>query len=82
MRTRQYIELFGWIGALLILLMFTLNSLAIIHAQSTYYQIGNLIGAVLIAAASMVKRAWPAAFLNISWGLIAVVSLIRGTGQF
>ncbi|CAA0092195.1 Uncharacterised protein [BD1-7 clade bacterium] len=80
MINRNSIELLGWIGAVLILLMFALNSLGHINTHSTNYQLGNLTGACFIAIASMVKNAWPAAFLNICWALVAVFSLALQLG--
>lgn len=67
----------GWLGALLILLMYALNSLNM-PVGHTGYQLGNFFGASLIAVSSWVSKAWPAVVLNLAWAGIAVYSLFSG----
>ncbi len=70
------INIFGWIGAGLILLGYLLISVRKITADTFVFQLMNVIGAGAIGISSFVKAAWPAAALNFSWMLIGVYALL------
>lgn len=70
-------EIFGWVGTTLIIIAFYLNSTQKITSTSSTYQLLNLIGALGVGVNVLYNRAWPALALQIIWGLIALISLIR-----
>lgn len=75
MTTKQKYDAVGWIGAIIILVLFAANSFIPNFDQDTYHA-WNIIGAIFIAMASAIKQAWPATFLNVAWAAISIVSLI------
>lgn len=69
------IELFGWYGAIAIVLAYALVSFDRIEAQSYTYQILNATGAVGIVVVSLYKKAYQPAALNALWTLIALIAI-------
>lgn len=69
-------ELFGWYGAVAILLAYGLVSFKIISADGYLYQLLNLTGALGILTISLIKKARQPAALNIAWAIIALVAII------
>lgn len=48
-----------------------------VDASSAAYQAMNLLGALGVGANVYVQRAWPALALQVIWGVIAILSLLR-----
>lgn len=71
------IKIIGWAGSILIITAYSLNSLGYISAENIIYQILNLFGAILLAIRVFSDREWSMLFLEVFWGAIAVVSLIK-----
>lgn len=74
------IEILGWSGAVMLLVAFALTSNGILAGTSLEYQLINLVGSIVLAAYTYVKKAYPNAVLNIIWGLIsifAIISIVR-----
>lgn len=74
---QQFIEWFGWGGAVAVLLAYGLMSFSVISSASIFFQLLNLVGAIGIGLVSFRKHAYQPAILNLVWGLIALVSLLR-----
>jgi hypothetical protein len=70
-------QLLGWLGTLLILLAYFLVSFKKIDVNSRNFQLMNLIGALTLGVHVYYQKSWPALFLEIVWGGIALVSLLR-----
>jgi len=68
----------GWIGTLLVVLAYYLVSTKKIDAGSRSYQYLNFFGAIGIGINVFYQSAWPAFVLQITWAIIAVVSLLKG----
>ena len=66
----------GWIGMVLVLLAYILVSLNKINTGKTY-QIINLVAAFFMAIGLFPKNAWFSFALQIIWGIIALMSLIK-----
>jgi hypothetical protein len=66
----------GWLGAAALLTAFGLSATGIIRATSATYLLLNLGGAVGLAYASLSRRAYPPAVLNIIWAFVAAMSLL------
>ena len=73
------IQIFGWIGTTLIVIAYFLVSRQYLSSQSRVYQFLNLFGAIGVGANVFYQEAWPAVVLQIVWGVIAILSLIRPT---
>jgi hypothetical protein len=71
------LECIGWSGAAAFVIAYQLVSSGRLKADDRLYQILNLGGAVAVGASVFPKEAWPAFGLQVIWGAIAIVSLIR-----
>ena len=76
-----FMEVAGWIGAILILLGYGLLSAGKLDAKSPTYQWLNVVGALGFIANSSWNGAWPSAALNVIWVGIGVVALARIFGR-
>lgn len=75
MTAQLAVDILGWIGGVILLIAFGLNSLGKIEAQSKLYQFMNLFaGAALIFNTSF-YGAYPATFVNVVWVIIAMIAL-------
>lgn len=70
-------QIAGWAGTFLIILAYFLVSYKKIDAGSRIYQLINLLGAIGVGVNVFYQQAWPAVALQIIWGVIAIVALIR-----
>ena len=73
------IELLGWAGVVALLAAYAGVSFKRISPTSTVYQLLNATGGALFVVNTIYHRAFPPAFLNVFWTLIAVVALSRRT---
>ncbi len=76
-----FMEVVGWIGALLILAAYALLSAGKLDAKSPAYQWLNIFGAIGFIANSSWNGAWPSAALNVVWVGIGVAALARIFGR-
>ena len=72
-----FMEVVGWIGAVLILAGYGLLSAGKLDAKSPAYQWLNVVGAAGFIANSSWNGAWPSAALNVIWVGIGAVALVR-----
>lgn len=70
------VNIYGWYGALAILLAYILVSFSILSPDSVWYQILNLTGALGIVVTSFNKKNYAPGVLNLVWAAIAVVALL------
>ncbi len=70
-------EALGWAGTITFVVAYYGISFGKLKADSLLYQWMNLLGAIAIAFSVFVKQAWPAFALEVVWGGIALVTLIR-----
>jgi len=71
------IEILGWIGAIAVLLAFYLiNSGKVTNAAKSYQWL-NLIGAVFLIVNTMYLKAYPSAFVNVVWLIIALAGIFK-----
>lgn len=71
------IDALGWMGAVCYLTAYGLISVGRLSAQDLSYQLANLAGAVLLTTNTLWHGALPAVTLNIAWGAVALISLVR-----
>ena len=72
------IEVFGWIGAILIALAYFLLVHHDLSSRSKPYQWMNLLGAALLGINTFANSAYPSFTINIVWIFIAIYGLIKG----
>lgn len=70
-------ETLGWAGAVMLLAAFALTSYGIWAGTSMEYQLLNLVGSVLLAIYTYLKRAYPNTVLNVIWVVISMVAILR-----
>lgn len=70
-------EALGWAGTITFVVAYYGISFGKLKADSLLYQWMNLLGAIAIAFSVFVKQAWPAFALEVVWGGIALVTLVR-----
>jgi hypothetical protein len=71
------IETMGWIGSVLVIGAYALNSYQKIKSDSLQFQLMNLMGGILLIINSVYKEAYPFTLINSVWVVIAVSSLLR-----
>ena len=67
----------GWIGSLLVIGAYGLNSYQKIKSDSLIFQLMNLAGGILLIINSVYKEAYPFTFINTVWVLIAIPAIFR-----
>ncbi|MDD9867844.1 MAG: hypothetical protein OXU73_00725 [Candidatus Campbellbacteria bacterium] len=72
-----WVDIVGWIGAFLILLAYYLVSSKKVQSDKSVYQLMNLVGAIGIGINAFHREAFPSFTLEIVWGTIAIVTLIK-----
>jgi hypothetical protein len=72
-----WMEVVGWIGAILILTGYGLLSAGKLDGKSPLYQWLNVVGAIGFIANSSWNGAWPSAALNVIWVGIGIVALVK-----
>jgi hypothetical protein len=71
------IDVLGWVGSVLILLAYGLNSYQKIRSDSWTFSVLNLSGAIFFIIYTLYKEAYANAFLNIVWAVIALIGMVR-----
>ncbi len=65
----------GWTGAAFLLVAYAMISSKKLEADSTAYQLLNIIGSLFLVANTIFYRAYPSSFVNVIWAGIAVFSI-------
>jgi hypothetical protein len=73
----NFIDILGWIGAVVVLTAYLLVSSNKIDGKSVIFQLLNLIGASLLIINTVALKAYPSAFVNVIWSGIAIYFLVR-----
>jgi hypothetical protein len=74
---RLIFDSLGWIGAVAVMLPYTLAMFGRMKPTSVAYKVWNLVGSLLLILNTGYHRAYPSAVVNVVWSAIAIVSLIR-----
>lgn len=80
-RTDLREQVLGWGGAFALLLAFGLDAAGFLSASAPASLLLNLLGALGLAYASLVRRAYPPAVLNLVWASVAALSLLLLIGH-
>lgn len=70
-------NILGWCGTVLIVLAYYLVSNKKVDSTGALYQWMNLLGAIGIGVNVFYRQAWPSVALEIVWGGIALVALVK-----
>lgn len=71
------ISIIGWVGTFLIVLAYFLVSYKKVGSDAVSYQLMNLFGAMGVGVNVFYNHAWPAVALQVVWGIIAILSLLK-----
>ena len=72
-----FIEIIGWIGAVLIVGSYFLNINGKLKSNSLVYIISNLLGGIFFTINTLVHHAYPSMIVNIIWVIIAVAAFFK-----
>ena len=72
-----FIEIIGWIGAVLIVGSYFLNINGKLKSNSLVYIVSNLLGGIFFTINTLVHQAYPSMIVNIIWVIIAIAALFR-----
>ena len=72
----MFFDILGWIGMVLVLIAYGLLSTNKIN-NGKLYQLLNLLASIFMAIGLLPKNAWFSFALQIIWGLIAIIALIK-----
>lgn len=67
----------GWLGAVLLLTAYGMVSFHRLRADSLRYQLANAFGSCCLIINTMYYRAYPSAFVNVIWIVIAIAATLR-----
>ncbi len=74
---KTFIDIIGWIGSIEVILAYGLNSYQKIKSDSLLFQILNLTGAGFLIANTVYYGAFPSAFINVVWVIIAIPAICK-----
>ncbi len=74
---KTIIEMLGWLGVILILGAFTLNTFGVLSIYDIAYSLMNACGAVGIVVSSLSKKNLQPVVVNAAWFLVALVGIVR-----
>lgn len=72
-----WIDVFGWIGSVEVILAYALISNGNVHGKSVSYQLLNLTGSVFLIANTVYYHAYPSTAINGVWMVVAIIALIQ-----
>lgn len=72
-----FVEIIGWIGAVLIVGAYYLNINGKLNSTSAVYILSNLLGGIFFTINTLVHQAYPSMIVNIIWIFIAVAALFK-----
>ena len=72
-----FIEIIGWIGAVLIVGAYFFNINGKLKSSSMVYIISNLVGGLFFTINTYVHQAYPSMIVNIIWVIIAIAAIFK-----
>lgn len=77
MLEKPLIDILGWIGAAALLVGYWLVSRGRVTGLTRSYQLLNAVASVMLFVNTFVYGAYPSAFVNLAWLVIAMLTLAR-----
>lgn len=74
---KMLIDAIGWIGSIEVILAYGLNSYQKLRSDSLIFQILNLTGAAFLIINTVYYGAFPSAFINVVWVIIAIPAIYK-----
>ena len=74
---KELIDIIGWIGSVEVIAAYGLNSYQKLKSDSLIFQLLNLTGAIFLIINTVYYHAYPSAFINVVWVVIASIALLR-----
>ena len=74
---KKVAEAAGWYGMTAIVMAYAMVSFQAISSDGWLFQILNLTGSIGIIIISTIKKVRQSVILNIFWGIIATIALVR-----
>lgn len=71
------VEVLGWYGLVAVLVAYGLVSFGTLPPHNVFFQLLNLTGSFGLAILTFYRKAYPNLVLNIIWGAIALIAIIR-----
>lgn len=71
------IDILGWVGSVLVVAAYGLNTYKKIASDSFAFYLMNIIGGIFLVIYSMEKGAYANTFINIVWVIIAVPAVLK-----
>ena len=78
---KSFVDLLGWLGAGALLLAYSLVSFKRLHAVSSRYQLLNAFGSCCLIVNTVYYRAYPSAFVNVIWVVIAILASVNARSK-
>ena len=75
------VDLAGWLGAGILLVAYALVSFGKLRAEGFRYQFLNAVGSLLLIVNTVYYRAYPSAFVNVTWVVIAFLASARAKNR-
>lgn len=72
-----FVDIFGWIGSVAVVVAYALISLNKVNGRSRLYQVLNLFGSLCLVVNTAYYHAYPSTFVNLVWLMIAASALVR-----
>jgi hypothetical protein len=72
-----FINILGWFGAVLVVLAYYMLVTKHVKVNSYTYELMNFFGAVFVGANVFYLSAWPSLFIQVVWGIIAILGLYK-----
>jgi hypothetical protein len=69
------IDIMGWIGSAEVIAAYGLNSYQKLRSDSMIFQLLNLTGAAFLIINTIYYHAYPSAFINVVWVIIALFAI-------
>ncbi len=76
-----FVEIVGWLGSILIVGSYYLNIQGKIESNDSRYIWANLIGGIFFILNTISHQAYPSAFVNIIWVIIAIGAIIKNNSR-
>ncbi|MBS1487081.1 MAG: hypothetical protein JST43_05785 [Bacteroidetes bacterium] len=73
------IDIIGWIGSFEVIAAYGLNSYQKIKSDSLVFQLLNLTGGIFLIINTIYYCAYPSAFINVVWVIIASIAIVQLT---
>lgn len=71
------IDIIGWIGSFEVITAYGLNSYQKIKSDSLLFQLLNFTGGIFLIVNTIYYSAYPSAFINVVWVIIAMVAIVQ-----